>query len=130
MNGFTKFYEIETGEKGSYIDNLVQRMQREIWDSQDDIVYHDDNHKYPVLAEDAYEIIEQIFNDEVHNLRHAIVMGFLDHIYRDIVDPGENRYALEHYFGWDYPDWANDLPNEVYFEHGDEKQTRPAFLPF
>lgn len=127
MSDFVKFYELNE----SYIKNLIRRIKEDIWVRQEEITYSDrSKSKYPILTEDAYDIIAEAFDKNVYNLRYAVVMSIMDWLYRDIIDPGENRYELEEYFGWKYPDWDNNLPQSVYFERDDEKQTRPAFLPF
>jgi hypothetical protein len=128
---FADFYQInDKNGRCRYIDNLVQHMLLELWDKQDKVCYHDKDHKYPVLAEDAYEVIAKAFDKSVNHLREHVCMAFLDYYYRDVIDPGENRKDLEEYFGLEYPDWEDDLPKEVYIKHNHKRMTRPAFLPF
>lgn len=131
MSNFVDFYQINDKDGHCrYMDNLVQHMLRELWDKQDKICYYDKDHKYPVLAEDAYDVIAEAFDESIHHLRWHVCMAFLDYYYRDIIDPGENRKDLEEYFGWNYPDWEEELPEEVYFERNHERMIRPAFLPY
>ena len=127
MKDFVKFYELD---KPIHLQNLVRRIYRELWDKQNEICVRVEGYKHPVLTEDAYDIIAEIFDKENYQLRLHICMAFLDYFYRDIINPGDNRPELEDFFGWEYPDWDDDLPEEVYFKHNDEKMTRPAFIPF
>lgn len=127
MSDFVKFYELNE----SYIENLIRCIKEDIWVRQEEITYSDrSKSKYPILTEGAYDVIAKAFDENIYNLRYAVVMSIMDWLYRDIIDPGENRKELEEYFGWEYPDWENDLPKEVFFEHNHERMTRPAFLPY
>ena len=125
MSNFIKFYELDRN-----LNYLIRNMKWNLWDNQDKVSYRDKAHKYPTLTSDAYDVITKAFDEEVEALRDDICMAFLDYYYRDIIDPGENRQMLEEYFGWEYPDWESNLPEEVYLEHNHERMTRPAFLSY
>ena len=126
MIDFTEFYGLDK----HYIDNLIREMKIAGWEKQDQLCGRVEGQKYPTLSDDAYETMCKIFDDNIGTFRDAVCMAFLDYYYRDIINAGLWKGELEEYFGWQYPDWEDDLPFEAYYEHNDERMTRPAFLPY
>jgi hypothetical protein len=117
---FAKFYGLD----GYDMNSLILLARNEVY-MRNDVTTMGEH--YPQLSPQAGDIIFDTVMDNFKNIAADITLAIMDELYRGIIDPGENREELETHFGWDYPDWEDDLGLDVYVEHNHPNMTRPAF---
>lgn len=119
MKDFAQFYSIVADDSLAVdiINNIVDVMMIDLFNKQELVCDRLETSKYPVLSDNAYDVISAALDDAIGDLKYEVVMGLLDMFYRNVINPSTNRAELESYFNQDYPDWEDDLTLDDYVNH-------------
>ena len=119
MKDFAQFYGIAADNSLTVdvINSIANIIMIDLFNKQELVCNHSETSKYPILSDDAYDVISTAFDDAVGDLKYEVIMGFLDMFYRNVINPGVHRAELESYFNQDYPDWEDDLTSNDYTNH-------------